>query len=133
MKAEEITYALLTGAGAVTSIVAARIFPVVLPLKQPSPALVYELVSATRVPAIDAQSPTHLTRSRVQVNLISKDFAVTRTLRNAVMQAMQFQRGVLAGVQVHSVLHAGEGPVSFDQQLDLYHRPLDFLITHESP
>lgn len=133
MLAENVTYALLTGAGAVTAIVATRIYPVVLPLKQPTPAIVYELVSAVRAPAIDAQSATHLTRSRVQVNLLSKDLAVTRTLRDAVVAAMQHQRGTLGGVVVHSITHAGEGPVTYDEALDLYHRPVDFLITHESP
>ena len=132
MEAEAITYALLSGAGPVTAVVGARIFPEMLPLKQPTPAIVYGLVSAVRVPAIDAQAATHLMRSRVQVNLISKDHTVTRTLRAAVLAAMQFQRGAIGGATVHSVLHAGEGPVSYDQDLDLYMRPIDFLITHES-
>jgi hypothetical protein len=132
MEAEAVTYALLSGAGPVTTVVGTRIFPTVLPIRQPSPAIVYELVSAVRVPAIDAYAATHLMRSRVQVNLISKDYGVTRTLRAAVLAAMQFQRGAIAGTTVHSVTHAGEGPVSHDQELDLYSRPLDFLITHES-
>lgn len=132
MEAEAVTYALLSGAGAVTLVVGTRIFPEMLPLKQPSPAIVYGLVSAVRVPALDAYATTHLMRSRVQVNLISKDHGVTRTLRTAVLAAMQFQRGTVASVAVHSVLHAGEGPVTHDQELDLYMRPLDFLITHES-
>lgn len=132
MEAENVTYALLSGAGPVTAVVGTRIYPVQLPLKQPTPAIVYELISATRLSAIDAYAPTHLMRSRVQVNLISKDHGVTRTLRAAVLAAMQFQRGAIGGATVHSVLHAGEGPVTHDQDLDLYHRPLDFLITHES-
>ena len=132
MEAEAVTYALLSGAGAVTAIVGTRIYPDVLPIRQPSPAIVFGLVSAVRSPALDAQASTHLMRSRVQVNLISKDHGVTRTLRAAVLAAMQFQRGAIGGATVHSVMHAGEGPVSYDQDLDLYHRPLDFLITHES-
>ena len=71
-------------------------------------------------------------RSRVQINILSKDHGVTRTLRAAVLAAMQFRRGVIGGVAVHSVTHAGEGPVSYDTDLDLYMRPCDFLITHES-
>ena len=132
MEAELVTYALLSGAGPVTAVVGVRIFPEMLPLKQPSPAIVYGLVTGVRVPAIDAQAATHLMRSRVQVNLISKDHGVTRTLRAAVLAAMQFKRGAIGGVTVQSVLHAGEGPVSYDADLDLYMRPLDFLITHES-
>ena len=132
MEAENVTYALLSGAGPVTAVVGDRIYPEMLPLNKPTPAIVYGLVSAVRVAAIDAYAPTHLMRTRVQVNLISRDHGVTRTLRAAVLAAMQFQRGDIGGVTVHSVLHAGEGPVTHDQDLDLYHRPLDFLITHES-
>jgi hypothetical protein len=134
MSAESVVYALLTGAGAVTSIVGTRIYPEVLPEKQPTPAIVYEQISSTRTGAIavDALAGSHLTRTRVQINLLSSDHAVTRTLRAAVVAALQFQRGVIGGITVHSVLHAGEGPVSFDQALGLYHRPVDFLITHES-
>ena len=132
MSAELVTFALLNGAGPVTSIVGTRIYPVRLPPKESTPAIVYELISAVRAPAIDAYAPTHMTRSRVQVNLISADFDVARNLRELVVAAMQFQRGLIGGVTVHSVLHAGEGPVSYDQQLGLYHRPIDFLITHEA-
>ena len=132
MEAELVTYALLSGAGAVTAVVGTRIFPVMLPLRQPTPAIVYSLVDGVRVSTIDAQAATHLMRSRVQVDLISKDYVVTLTLRAAVLAAMQFKRGAIGGVTVHSVLHQPEGHVSYDQNLDLFTRPLDFLITHES-
>lgn len=132
MEAEAVTYALLSGAGPVTAVVGPRIYPVQLPLEQPTPAIVYELISAVRLAAMDAYAPSHLMRSRVQVNLISKDMPVTRTLRAAVLAAMQFQRGPIGGTTVHSITHAGEGPVTYDQALAVYHRPIDFLITHES-
>jgi hypothetical protein len=134
MSAEAVVYALLTGAGAVTAVVGSRIYPEVLPEKQPTPAIVYEHVSSSRSGAIavDAVASTHLTRTRIQVNLLSTDHTVTRSLMVAVVAALQFKRGLIGGVTVHSVLHAGEGPVSYDQALGLYHRPIDFLITHES-
>lgn len=132
MSAENVVYALLTGAGAVTAIVGTRIYPDYLPEKQPTPAIVYEQISSVRAPAIDAAASTHVTRSRIQVNVLSADRVVAKTLRDAVVAAAQFQRGAIAGVTVHSVLHAGEGPASYDQQLGLYFRPIDFLITHES-
>lgn len=136
MNAEAIVYALLTGAGAVTAIVADRIYPVMVPqgVTLTEPALLYSLVSSSRVPAIDARSPTHTTRSRVQVDLIALEpqFAQLRTLRNAVVAALQFQRGTVAGAVVHAVLPAFEGPVTFDQQLGLWHRPLDFMVHHQS-
>lgn len=136
MSASKVVYALLTGAGAVTAIVgagaAARIYPVLLPQGQTVPAIVFEVISAYRPGAIDAYAPTHLTTSRVQVNLITADYPALLVLLEATKAALQFQRGVLGGVTTHSVLHAGEGPVQYDQQLGLYTQPIDFLITHEA-
>ena len=133
MRAEDVVYALLTGAGPVTAVVSDRIYPVVLPqdVKVGAAAIVYELISAVRQPAIDATSPTHVTQSRVQLNLLAPDLPTTRTLRDAVVAALQFQRGLIAGVTVHSVLHGGESAVSFDPQLGLFHRPVDFLVLHQ--
>ncbi len=132
MSADAVVYALLTGAGAVTAIVGTRIYPVVLPRGVPTPAIVYEMVSGPRLPAIDAYATTHCTRTRMQINLLSKDHTVAHTLRAAVVAALQFQRGSIASTTVHSVLHAGEGPVSFDQALEVFQLPVDFLITHEA-
>ena len=133
MSAETVTYALLAGAGPVTAIVGSRIFPVILPEKQPTPALVYTLISSPRRGAIDAYAPTHLTQSRVQIDVMSADHAVSATLRDAVVAAMQFQRGVIGGTTVHSVIPAEplDGPVFYDKDLRLFVRPLDFFIFHE--
>lgn len=136
MNAEDVIYALLTGAGAVTAIVSTRVYPVLVPqgVQLAGPTIAYELVSSARVPAIDATAPTHTTRSRVQVDLIAPEagWATLRQLRDAVVGALQHQRGAIAGVAVHAVLLAFEGPVTFDQQLGLWHRPLDFMVHHQS-
>lgn len=131
MNAEAAVYALLTGAGAVTSIVGTRVYPVVLPERQPTPAVVYELVAAVNQGRIDAQAATHLMRSRVQINLLSKDYAVLRTLREAVVSALRFQRGTVAGCVVHAITHEGDGPTSFDHELAVFHRYVDFHVFHE--
>jgi hypothetical protein len=133
MRAEDVVYALLSGDAVVTAHTGTRIYPVILPqgVQVGAAAIVYELISATREPAIDAQAATHLTRSRVQVDIISPGIGVTRALRDAVMTALQFQRGVIAGITVHGVLHGGEGPVTFDEDLALFHRPVDFIVHHQ--
>lgn len=133
MLAEAVTYALLTGAGPVTAIVATRIYPVVVPRGQGVPAITVEVVSDAPLPALDAQAATHLARARVQVNLVGPSLTVLNTLRAAVKAAMAFKRGAIGGTTVHSVLWAGDGPGSFDQPTDLFHRPVDFLITYEQP
>jgi hypothetical protein len=114
----------------VTAIVGTVIYPVVIPENiKPSPAgIVYTLLSADREPVLDAQSALHLTKSRITVDLVSESFSQLRTLRNAIVSAMQFQRGTVAGFQVNAVMPAFEGAVTFDPALNLFHRPLDFTL-----
>lgn len=137
MSAEAVVYALLTGAGPVAAIVGsgagALVYPGLLPegVKPTPAAIVYTLVSAMPMPAIDATAATHMTRSRVQVDLLSASYPQLRTLRDAVVAALRFQRGAIAGFQVVSVMLDLEGPVTHDEQLGLWHRPLDFVVIHE--
>lgn len=133
MNAEAVVYALLSGAGPVTAIVGTRIYPVALPERQPTPAVVYQVISSVPVGRIDAQAASHLTRTRVQVDVLSKDHTVLKTLRDACVAALRFQRGTVGGVVVHTVLPEPDGPTTYDRELAVYHRPVDFMVIHESP
>uniref|UniRef100_UPI00399CB3F9 hypothetical protein n=1 Tax=Legionella pneumophila TaxID=446 RepID=UPI00399CB3F9 len=82
-------------------------------------------VSAQRPGAIDAYAPTHLTRTRVQVNALAQNHPAVVALIEAIKAALQFQRGVFNGITTHSVLHAGEGPEQYDQQLGVFMQPID--------
>lgn len=131
MTCEAAVYSLLNVAG-VTAIVGTRIYPTAMPVGVSTPAIVYELISSWRPGALDAYATTHLTRARVQINLMSADHSVLLTLRSAVFNAMQFKRGVIGGVTVHSVLPSGEGPDQYDPEMRLFLRPVDFTLTYES-
>lgn len=129
MSADAVINALLTGAAPVTALVGTRIYPAVAPENTPAPFIAFELVSNVRLPRIDAQAAAHLARARVQVNLVAEAYATVKALRAAVVAACQFQRGILAGVSVVSVLPEGDGPISFDAALGLFHQPVDFSVT----
>lgn len=131
MLAEAAAYALLSGAAPVTSVVGARIFPVEVPQNQVTPAIAYELVSGVPTGALDASAPTHLTRSRIRVNLIGKDFDPLKALRTSVVAALRHQRGTFGGTEVHAVFLDYEGPVTYDQALGLFVRPIDFIFLHQ--
>lgn len=131
MTAEAVMYALMTGAGPVTSIVDTRVYPVVLPEGKPLPALVLEHVSTYRPPVIDAYAGTHMAATRIQCNCLAVSHIVCRALADAVRLAAQFQRGSIAGVLVHSVLHAGEGPATYDAETGAFHQPIDFIVTFQ--
>ena len=124
-------YALMTGAGPVTSIVSTRIYPVMLPEGQQLPALVIDHVSTYRPAVIDAFAANHLAQARIQCNCLASDHTTCRSLADAVRTAAQFQRGSIASVTVVSVLHAGEGPATFDVDLKVFHQPIDFIITYQ--
>lgn len=131
MSAEAVIYALLSSAAPVTGWVNDRIYPSMLPTGVQPPALVYSLVSAVPPAVMDATEPTHLTRSRVQVDLLGSDFANLRIVRDVVVAALRFQRGVIATFTVHAVTLDHEGPVTFDEALALWHRPIDFVVLHQ--
>ena len=133
MTAESVLYALMSGAGPVTAIVGDRIYPVVLPEGKPLPALVLEHVSTYRPPVIDAFAGTHMTQTRMQANCLALSHTACRALADAARAAAQFQRGTIAGVLVHSVLHAGEGPTTYDAETGAFHQPIDFMVTHQQP
>ena len=134
MKAEAVIYALLSGAGPVTSIVGTRIYPALLPLGVAVPAIVYELISSVHQGRIDAAATTHLYRSRMQINLLASkdDYALLLTLRGAVIDALRFQRGAISGATVHTISPDTEGAITFDEQTELFHRPLDFIVHHSA-
>lgn len=130
MSAISIAYALLSGAAAVTAITSTRIYPVELPEGVALPAIVMDLISNVREGAIDAAASRHVTRARVQVSLLTSSYTQQESLRNAVVAAMQFQRGAIGGESVISVLKGPDGPTSFDAGMgDVYHHPVDFFLT----
>lgn len=128
MTVESIVYALLSGAGPVTSIVGARIYPTVLPQGEQTPAIVIEQISSVQQSRMDAQASAHLYRARVQINLLGALHPQLVSLRTAVINAVQFARGSIAGAVVHAVLPDVEGSITFSEELGLYHRPLDFIV-----
>jgi hypothetical protein len=132
MSAESAIYTLLAAAAPVTALVGARIYPGMLPNGQPLPAIVIEQISAVRLGRLDAGAATHPTSSRMQVNLLAKDYPTLKALRTAVMTALQFKRGALGGSAVISVLPGFEGPDTFDSGMEVFHQPLDFMVTHEA-
>lgn len=128
MNAQAVAYALLSGAGAVTSMVGTRIEPSMLSEGATLPAIVIRLVSTIDAQTIDAAAPYNLRRSRVQVNALAHDYAQAQTLGRAVRDAMQFQRGVIAGVHVASVVREFVHPDDFDTELHAHVVPQDFFI-----
>ena len=132
MSAEAVVKYLLGAADGVTAIVAARIYPRVAPLSTALPNVAFWQVSSTRINRLEATQTTHLTRSRVQVDLTARDYPGLKALRAAIIAALEFSRGTIAGSLVHMVELAGEGPDDYDAAAELYSQSVDFFVVYES-
>lgn len=133
MRAEKAIRAQLLVAGAVTSIVADRIWPAQLPQGTAYPALVITHISTVPVPTIDAFSAFALMRGRVQVTLLANDYASLKALLDVVMQACNFQRGTFNGVRVVSTTRDLIGPDLRDDDRSVYVQSVDFIVIHYEP
>lgn len=133
MSAESVIYALLSQASAVTAVVGARIYPLQVPQEDELPALVYEHISSTPLDRLDAASAYNLAQTRISVSCVSTDYAVLKAVLRDVRTACHYQRGLIGGVQVVSILPGGTGPDLRDADDPLYSQSVDFLITHHEP
>lgn len=129
MRAEKVINTLLNAASGVTALVGARIYPLQLPQDSVLPALVYEHVVSTELTTIDAASAYALMQARIEVTVLAKDYATQKTLIEEVRKALNYQRGVVAGVSVASIVRDTLGPDLRDDDLQVYSQAIDFHVT----
>lgn len=134
MSAVKVMLALLVADAPVLALVsAARIVAGVLPQGTALPAIAITEVSTIELPRVDANSPTTLADSRVQVTLIATSYPLQKQLLNAVRRACNYKRGSIAGITVVSVRRAGNGPDFNDADTGFYMQTVDYtVIYHEA-
>lgn len=129
MHAEKIALALLTGNAPLTAAVpAARIYPHIVAQGVVLPALSVTLIDATEIGTIDAQAYA-LKQARISVEVHAPDYPTQKAVLALVRAAMRYQRGVIAGVPVASIVGAGDGPDLRADDPPIFRQSLDFLIT----
>jgi hypothetical protein len=133
MLAEAAIRALLMQASAVTTLVGSRCYPLQLPQDCPLPALVTEHISTVDASTINSTNPFGLVQSRISVTAIALTYPVVQQMLDVVRVACTFQRGLIGGAQVVSVLRAGVGPAQRDADAELFSQSIDFLVTHHEP
>jgi hypothetical protein len=89
----------------------------------------YAHVSTVVLPTISASGAYSLVQSRIDVTAITKTYAEQKALIEAIRIALDYQRGVIAGVEVISVIRGSIGPDARDDDLQLYSQSIDFLVT----
>lgn len=137
MRAEKVINTLLNGAAGVTALVgsgaAARIYPPVLPQGVAFPCIAVEHITTVELDTIDALSAYGLVRTRIQVTAIAKDYPGLKALMDEVRKACNYQRGVISGVRVVSVVRDSMGPDDRDDALGVVSQSIDFQVTHQEP
>ena len=131
MHAEKAIHALLMQASVVTSLVGARCYPGQLPQGCPLPALVVEHISTVQASTLDANAEFNLARTRVQVTALASDYPTQKALVHAVAGACTFQRGLIAGVTVISVMRDLIGPDLRDDDRSVFFQAVDFVVTFQ--
>jgi len=119
---------LLSSTTAITSLVGANIFPVVVPQNGPLPALTWSTIAHTSVPGLQNEG---MQRVRVQFDAWAQTYAQAVAIRQAITASLLGYMGTLSdGTVVHNVLRVSS--VDFFQHESLEYRAmleLYFLIT----
>ena len=134
MRAEKALNTLLNAAPGLTALVGARIYGGgQLPQGTVLPAVVVEHVSSNELTTIDANSAFGLMKARLQCTVLAKDYPTQKLVLEQVRIACNYQRGVIGGVRVVSVLRDTIGPDQRDDAMQVYSQSIDFQVTYQEP
>lgn len=134
MSCVKIVLALLNAdAPMLVAVPTARIFAGVIPQGTPLPAVSVMEVSTVEQGHIDAQAPTTIVDSRVQVTVVADTYVAQKQLLGLVRKACNYERGLIKGLQVISVRRLSNGPDFNDPDAGFYTQSVDFLVTYHEP
>ena len=124
--------ALIADAG-VVALVAARVYPVVLPQAPVYPALTFQTISGESHYGLGGASG--LASPRVQIDCYAETFDAVMALRSAVIACLSGYRGTIAGVAVQGMFRVAEAD-GFESDLTqtgarIWRKTLDFNIWFE--
>lgn len=126
----KVIRALLVGAATVVAKVPAdRIIAGTLKEGVELPALGITEVSSVPYGAIDGHAEYSVVTSRVQVTIMAKAYPDVKGLVDLVRRACNFQRGLIAGVDVISVVRDTVGPDMSDDAGNSF-QSIDFKVTY---
>lgn len=131
MKVEAVIKYLLSSDAGVSALVGTDIFPVVVPKdKSPPKVIVYRVISNVMQPTIDGFSSFRLYKARVQVTAAAPIYSDLKALVQAVRDACHRKSGLLVGVKVVSSVLSAEGSEEFDDAVQMFVQPIDFIVNY---
>ena len=126
MRAESILYALLDASSGLAALVGNRIYLDTRPEEDALPAVVYELIHEKQDDARIGERET--VTARLQVNCLAAMAEDAVAVREQVRLAAHNRSGVIAGVTVIACIEESAGPDSYDHLVNIYAKPMDFII-----
>lgn len=97
------------------------------------PVVVISHISTTPLGRIDAQAEFGIVTSRIQVTVSAREYSVAKKVLTACRKACNFQRGVLGGVNVISIIRDIDGPDMEPGAPGIYDQSTDFMVTFHEP
>ena len=126
MRAEAILYSLLNASPGLAGLVGSRIYLDTRPEEDALPAVVYELITDRQDDARLGERET--VKARMQVNCLGANAEDAVNVREAVRLAAHNRSGTIAGYSVIACIEDSAGPDSYDHLVNIYAKPMDFII-----
>lgn len=123
--------AVLLQTPAVAGYVHDRVYPANAPRGAAKPFIVYSTISSSAEHSHDAAETTW--RTRVQVACVDRSYGGAKTVAKAVIQALRYYVGQIAGSQIDVILAENEVDtfvMSADQNQSSYITTVDFVVWH---
>jgi hypothetical protein len=120
--------AFLLADAAIAAIVAARVYPVVLPQGERGPSIVYTRVSGAGDHHM--QGASGLARVRMQIDVWASTPDLAAPLANLVKERIDGYRGPMGAVPVQGVFFADERE-DYQPDIDMHRMSRDYLIWYD--
>jgi hypothetical protein len=112
-----------------TSLIAGRIYPLVLPETPTYPALTYRTISS--LPTYDLNGDVVETKTRIEFTSWSTSYGDCKTVNEAIRAVLESYKGTLSnGAVVSFTWRDGSAVDAFDDVRRAYNSSVDYRFTH---
>ena len=111
----------------ITGLIAARLYPIILPQEPTMPAMTYQWISGTRFHSMDGASK--LSGPRVQFDCWAATYLDAEALFEALRKRLDGYRGPAGSSTIQGAFFSSERDL-YESEPKLYRRSVDFFIFH---
>jgi hypothetical protein len=134
MDAVAVMRALLLAHAPVTALVGDRVIAGTVPMAEIAPAAIgLAEVGRNEVGTVSRGGPAALVTARVQVTVYATEYPLMKAALNAARLGPGVFTGMIAGLDVRSVLRDSVGPDLSDEEPGVSEQSRDFMVTYLEP